>query len=88
MSPRGPADLTWGSVEQMEEASTNGDAERLAALERWAHGRRTAYLEEVGRLFEKVEKDDTGKVLREIRLLLNEWRYIERMIEQIWKAGE
>lgn len=75
--------------EQMEEALSTGDDERLAELERWVREKRREYVEKVAGLFTKLEDGgDQESPLREIRLLLNGWRYIERMIEQIGEGGQ
>ncbi len=66
--------------ERMEsEIAAEGDAAR-SRWEAWSATRRNAYIERVAELF--ARPSDSG-VLRAIRMELNAWRYIERLIEQV-----
>lgn len=62
-----------------EEIEAEGDAARRR-WEEWAGERRAEYAARVGGLFQRGSDPET---LRAIRVELNAWRYIERLIEQI-----
>jgi curved DNA-binding protein CbpA len=64
---------------RMEAAQATNDAPVLQELSTWAHGERERFTQRVAGLFEKTD----AEALRAIRLELNAWRYIERMIEQL-----
>ncbi|MEO1130065.1 MAG: DnaJ domain-containing protein [Planctomycetota bacterium] len=64
---------------RMEQAQAASDTTVLAELGTWAHAERERFVERVGTLFQ----DADAAALRSIRLELNAWRYIERMIEQL-----
>jgi DnaJ-domain-containing protein 1 len=64
-------------VRQELEAAAQADHERLAA---WAEAERAGHIERVRALF---AAPDAAGGLEAIRVELNAWRYIERMIEQI-----
>jgi molecular chaperone HscB len=69
--------------EALEDAAASGDAGRITEHEAWADARRAALIDEVaGALAALTEPPDPG-ALRDIRVTLNAWRYIERMREQI-----
>lgn len=70
-----------GVREQMEEARAGGAP--LRQFEEWADTQRAIYIRRVGDLFEAVGEQPTADILRALRLELNAWRYIERMIEQL-----
>jgi DnaJ-domain-containing protein 1 len=62
-----------------------GQAARLR-WRAWAAERRAAHIARATSLFAKAASatsQDSASVLREIRIELNAWRYIERMIEQL-----
>ncbi len=67
--------------EQVEEALATGDAAARATWMTWALERRRQMESRASDLFSKATSDP--QALREIRILLNQWRYIERMIEQL-----
>ena len=52
-------------------------------LETWAHEQRDGHKARVTALFEQHAEDSNPDLLRKIRLELNRWRYMERMIEQM-----
>ncbi|MEX2219041.1 MAG: iron-sulfur cluster co-chaperone HscB C-terminal domain-containing protein [Phycisphaerales bacterium] len=58
------------------------DAER-ARWERWAEAERARAIAEVGGLFAALPSPPPAEALRAIRIRLNAWRYIERLIEQL-----
>jgi len=71
--------------EQMEaELAAEGDAAR-ARWDEWGRARRAEYVAKVGAMFAKAEGtvEPPDEHLRAIRLELNAWRYIERLIEQL-----
>jgi molecular chaperone HscB len=69
--------------EEIEQAA--GDPAAVAKWEAWAGDRRSEYQRKVGGLFAKLSPGGAGNasVLREIKLELNGWRYVERLIEQL-----
>lgn len=75
--------------ERVEEALGSGDASARARVGREAGEAREAYIRRVGALFrglgelDGVGGDERGAALRAIRVELNAWRYIERLIEQL-----
>lgn len=69
--------------EAVEEAIGSGDAEARARVERDAAAQREGYIERVGELFRAAGTAPTPESLRAIRIELNAWRYIERLIEQL-----
>lgn len=71
--------------EDMEQALASGDPEQRARVEAWADSERDRLRSAVGELFQRSGRGED--LAREIRLQLNEWRYIERMIEQLNPPG-
>lgn len=65
--------------EQIEEALAARDPARLQTWREWALAQRSAYSARVAALF----RESTSHKLVEIRTMLNAWRYIERLIEQL-----
>ncbi len=67
--------------------------ERAAGVARWrgwGRERRAEAIGEVRALFERAASASGAErsgVLREIRVQLNAWRYIERLLEQVGSAG-
>ena len=63
-----------------------GDQAR-ANWESWAHDERVSYSDSVSEQFGSLPRDESSTErahkLRDIRTLLNAWRYIERLIEQL-----
>ncbi|MCH2162328.1 MAG: hypothetical protein MK085_10710 [Phycisphaerales bacterium] len=68
---------------ELEEALATGDSEGRSRLESWAHEERSGHRSRIGDLFGRFESQGDKALLREIRLELNRWRYVERMIEQM-----
>jgi DnaJ-domain-containing protein 1 len=66
--------------QQIEAAVASGDAAERSRWQRWAQLRRSEYRERVAGLFARAA--DAG-TLRAVRVELNAWRYIERLIEQL-----
>ena len=67
--------------EEMEGPGTRGDRAKWDA---WTVERRAEYQRRVQEFFTKIAGGSpAAAVLRQIRLELNAWRYIERMAEQI-----
>lgn len=62
------------------------EGERSAARrkwESWGEERRRRAIEEVASVFERLEGPPSPEPLRQIRIRLNAWRYIERLLEQL-----
>ena len=70
---------------EIEAAQQAGDPVAIARWELWADERRKEYQRRVGGLFAKLGSDTAvnTSVLKEIKLELNGWRYIERLAEQL-----
>jgi molecular chaperone HscB len=69
--------------EEMEHAASAGDRQTLTRLEGWAAERRAAHTARIAALFRACADRPDPAQARAIRLELNAWRYIERMIEQM-----
>lgn len=67
--------------EQVEDALASGNAAARTTWMAWAMEQRAQMESTATELFTKAANDATA--LRELRLHLNRWRYIERMIEQL-----
>lgn len=65
--------------EQIEDALATHDADRVLEWKKWALDERASYVARVGGLF----RDQSPSALNEIRRMLNAWRYIERLNEQL-----
>lgn len=68
--------------ESLEEAVASGDDDRVQEHERWAAEQREEMIRRVGEAFEALADPPDAQALRDIRVTLNAWRYIERMLEQ------
>jgi molecular chaperone HscB len=68
--------------EAFEEADAQGDTDRIAALRAWAVDERAAMIDDVAARFASLPSPPDASALREIRVCLNAWRYLERMLEQ------
>ena len=66
--------------EELETAQATGDEAAIADSRRQAERERDARMRRVAELFSLTETD--AGTLRTIRVELNAWRYLERMIEQ------
>lgn len=87
-------DLPEGFLMQMmetrmalEEAAAAGDAEEIATWRAWAARERASFITSVGALFPEGDSALSPETAGEIRRLLNAWRYVERMIEQLPRGG-
>lgn len=75
--------------DRLESARSSGDAAERQALEDWARDERAGYRDQIAALFAPHDASDgepaplPSDAASEIRQLLNAWRYIERMIEQL-----
>ncbi len=65
-----------------EQVAEAGDQSR-GNWETWAREERAQYMRSAAELFEALDEMPNPKKLVEIRMLLNAWRYIERLIEQL-----
>ncbi len=65
-----------------EEIAQAGDQSRTR-WEAWARDERAQYARSVGECFDALGEAPSPEKLVEIRVLLNAWRYIERLIEQL-----
>ncbi|MEQ8769822.1 MAG: DnaJ domain-containing protein [Phycisphaerales bacterium] len=81
--------LPDGFLMEMMDVRQRAEAECVtkeghAEWDRWAAERRDASISDVSELFELALSEGPGSpTLSEIRQVLNAWRYIERMIEQL-----
>lgn len=71
--------------ERME--ADRGDTAKMAEWERWAEGRRAGHEANAARLFDAAVVKPDAETLKAIRLELNAWRYVERMVEQMDELG-
>jgi curved DNA-binding protein CbpA len=71
--------------EETEAAVATGDQPRIEHWRTWAADRRRAVIAEVSSLFASAGSPPVESSLREIRRMLNAWRYVERMLEQLHK---
>lgn len=69
--------------QEIEEAIESGGEPDREHWEQWGIEQRRAYAARVGRLFAALTGSSDAAGLREIRVQLNAWRYIERLIEQL-----
>ena len=69
--------------EEIERAA--GDKAAAAKWEQWAAQRRVEYQKRVGVLFAKLTAGSPANAatLKQIKMELNGWRYVERLIEQL-----
>lgn len=69
--------------QEIEEAIESGGEAERAHWEAWGVEQRRTYRERVSGLFAATGDDPEAESLRAIRVELNAWRYIERLIEQL-----
>lgn len=69
--------------EEIESAMGSKDPVQIARWTAWAHEQREALSREVGEMFERLGAAPGRDELRAIRVRLNVWRYIERLVEQL-----
>lgn len=78
--PEGFLAKMMGIREEVEGAIASKDETELARWRAWAIGRRK---EHAGRVSDLLRGGTDRAVLKAVRLELNAWRYVERMIEQV-----
>lgn len=69
--------------QEIEGIMRSRDEAAIAEVERQAAEQRRSYIERVGGMFEALPESPSPDALHAIRLELNAWRYIERLIEQL-----
>ncbi len=69
--------------QEIEEQIAEAGEQSRNNWETWACDERTRYTRSVAELFEAFQQMPNPEKLIEIRMLLNAWRYIERLIEQL-----
>jgi molecular chaperone HscB len=69
--------------QEVEAAVTSGDAAARRRWQQWAELERGRAIEEVAVLFAALGPSPDPAALRRVRVRLNAWRYIERLIEQL-----
>lgn len=71
--------------EEIEAAQTSGDPLQVEKWRVWAATRRTEYVRQIADLFRRCNTaaPDPAPLLKEVRMELNAWRYVERLIEQL-----
>lgn len=69
--------------QEIEEAIESGGEEDRAQWEQWGFEQRRAYRDRVKTMFESIAETPDESLLREVRVQLNAWRYVERLIEQL-----
>ncbi len=69
--------------EEIEEQIVDGGNESRSNWEAWAREERASYTNGAQGQFEAIAEESTPEKLADIRVLLNAWRYIERLIEQL-----
>ena len=84
--PEGFLEQMLATRMELEEAVAAGDQQGVSALETWAREEREHHHRRVADLFNACREDVDPSILVNIRLELNRWRYIERMIEQLHPA--
>lgn len=72
-----------GCREEIEEQLGAGGEVARQRWEDWAQDERASYRKAVGDLFAALGDEPGDDALRGIRVKLNAWRYIERLIEQL-----
>ena len=69
--------------EEIEEELAQGEQDARSRWESWAREERSQYASDAQSLFDEHTTDSTPEKRTQIRVLLNAWRYIERLIEQL-----
>ena len=69
--------------EAIEEAIESGGEEERRQWEQWGLEQRSSKRDWIEALFEALDAQSDDESLRTIRVELNAWRYIERLIEQL-----
>jgi len=68
---------------EIEGAISGGDPAERESWVRWAEARRTEHASRIQTLFGSLDESGADAIGAEIRVELNAWRYIERLIEQL-----
>lgn len=69
--------------ERIDESLASGDPRERERWASWARERREAHIRAVGRLMRDLPVPPAPAALREVRVELNAWRYVERLIEHL-----
>lgn len=69
--------------QEIEDAIESGGEDEREHWEQWGEQERRAYRLRVGTMFASLPDQPGERSLRELRVQLNAWRYIERLIEQL-----
>jgi DnaJ-domain-containing protein 1 len=69
--------------QEIEESIESGGDEEREQWESWGVEQRREYRARVADMFDQLGQDPNDDGLRAIRVQLNAWRYIERLIEQL-----
>lgn len=69
--------------ETIERETADADPHAIEKWEAWADERRDGHVARVRELFQRAPESNDPTLLAQIRLELNAWRYIERLIEQL-----
>jgi molecular chaperone HscB len=72
-----------GIREEIESSAASGDPAAAAKWEEWAEGRRRELIGSISAMFAGLGDKPDADALRAIRVELNVWRYIERLVEQL-----
>lgn len=75
--------------EEIDAAIAAGDPAEVVKWERWAEERRRAHIESVAKQFRELinlHGAPPSEIHRAIRMELNMWRYVQRLIEQLADA--
>lgn len=81
--PDGFLERTLELREEIEELLASGESGERDRLEQWALGQRAQYVSQVSSLFAAAGSSPAPEALAGIRVVLNAWRYTERLIEQL-----
>ncbi|MDF1809146.1 MAG: iron-sulfur cluster co-chaperone HscB C-terminal domain-containing protein [Phycisphaerales bacterium] len=69
--------------QEIEEELNEKDEASREKWEKWASDQRADYSDQIAMLFDSLDDDPSASALSQIRIKLNAWRYIERLIEQL-----
>jgi molecular chaperone HscB len=69
--------------QEIEEHLADGGEQSRVHWEHWARDQRTQYAHSITDLFDQLSDPPSESQLIQIRVVLNAWRYIERLIEQL-----
>lgn len=74
--------------EAIEAALATGNSQERARWTQWGHTERASFIARAAALFDRLDTPPTPEALKQLRTLLNSWRYIERLIEQLDPAHD